>query len=157
MAKQRQLSDQVKTFIVMNLAAFEPPSVVVDLVKQEFGLVVSKQSVSGYDPNTKTGERMSAKWKVLFKKARKSFKESTDDIPTASKAVRVRMLDRMARQAMEKKNFQMASQLMKQIAEEMGEVYTNRHKMEHTGKDGKDLPPPPAPVNIFQLPDNGRA
>ncbi|WP_414461806.1 DUF2280 domain-containing protein [Hyphomicrobium sp. DY-1] len=136
MAKQRQLSDEVKAFIVMNLAAFEPPSVVIDLVKQEFGIVVSKQSVSGYDPKTKTGQRMSAKWKVLFEKARKDFKESTDDIPLASKAVRVRTLNRMAMAAVEKKNPVLAASLMKQIAEEMGEVYTNRHKLEHTGKDG---------------------
>lgn len=28
--------------------------------------------------------------------------------------------------------------------------------VQHTGKDGKDLPAPTAPVTIFQLPDNGR-
>lgn len=31
-----------------------------------------------------------------------------------------------------------------------------REKVEHTGKDGKDLPAPPPAVAIFALPDNGR-
>ncbi|MGQ3299653.1 hypothetical protein [Reyranella sp.] len=30
-------------------------------------------------------------------------------------------------------------------------------RAELTGKDGKDLPAPTAPVTIFQLPDNGRS
>ena len=35
-------------------------------------------------------------------------------------------------------------------------VYGDKIVAEHTGKDGKDLPAPTAPVTIFQLPDNGR-
>ncbi|SMD02201.1 terminase small subunit [Novosphingobium sp. B1] len=31
-----------------------------------------------------------------------------------------------------------------------------REKVEHTGKDGKDLPAPPPAIAIFALPDNGR-
>lgn len=151
MAKQQKLADEVKAFIVTNLAAFEPPSVVVELVKGEFGIAVSRQQVSGYDPATRTGKEMSEKWKVMFEKARKDFRESTDDIPLANKAVRVRMLDRMARAAMERKNVQQAKDLMKQIAEEMGEVYTNRHKLEHTGKDGKPLPVAPTLIQLVPV------
>lgn len=136
MAKKQTLSDEVKAFIVTNLASFEPPSAVAALVKDEFGLVVSRQSVSAYDPTTKQGKDLSAKWKSLFERARKDFRESTDDIPLANKAVRIRMLDRMARHAIEKKNAPLAQSLLKQIAEEMGDVFTNRHKLEHTGRSG---------------------
>lgn len=31
-----------------------------------------------------------------------------------------------------------------------------REKVEHTGKDGKDLPAPPPAIAIFALPENGR-
>ena len=42
-------------------------------------------------------------------------------------------------------------------AKEVGGAYTNKHQLEHTGKDGKDLPATPtAQVTIFALPDNGR-
>jgi hypothetical protein len=136
MARPQKLSDEVKAFIVTNLASFEPPSAVVALVKDEFGLTVSRQSVSAYDPSTKQGRELSAKWKSLFERARKDFKESTDDIPLASKAVRVRTLNRMAMKAVEKNNAPLAASLMKQIAEEMGDVFTNRHKLEHTGRSG---------------------
>lgn len=133
MAKPQKLSDEVKTFIVTNLAAFEPPSVVVEMVKVEFGLTVSRQSVSAYDPTTKAGKQLSDKWKSLFERARKDFRDSTDDIPLASKAVRVRTLNRLAMSAVEKKNAVLAASLMKQIAEEMGDVYTNRQRHEVAG------------------------
>lgn len=139
MAKKQSLSDEVKAFIVTRLAGFDAPSEVVEAVRQEFGLTVSRSVVSGYDPATKIGQRMSEKWKVLFEKARKDFRENTDDIPLANKAVRVRTLDGMARLAVEKKNPVLAQSLMKQIAEEMGDVYTNKHKHELTGKNGKPL------------------
>src|SRR5690349_19358883 len=116
MAKKQTLSDEVKTFIVTKLAGFDPPSVVIEAVREEFGLTVSRSVISGYDPGTKIGQRMSERWKVLFEKARKDFRENTDDIPLANKAVRVRMLDKMARSAMEKKNSVLAQSLMKQIA-----------------------------------------
>lgn len=136
MAKKQTLSDEVKTFIVMQLASFDPPSVVAESVKQEFGITVSRQVVSTYDPATKSGARLGERWKVLFERARKDFRESTDDIPLASKAVRVRTLNRMAMKAVEKNNAPLAASLMKQIAEEMGDVFTNRHKHELTGKNG---------------------
>lgn len=40
------LSKEVKAFIVQSLACFEPPAKVVELVKQEFGVVVSRRQVS---------------------------------------------------------------------------------------------------------------
>ena len=45
--------------------------------------------------------------------------------------------------------------ILEAAAKEVGDAFTNRHKHEHTGKDGKDLPAAPA-VTIIQLPDNGR-
>jgi hypothetical protein len=53
-------------------------------------------------------------------------------------------------------NSAMVAQLLEQAAKEMGDHYTDRRRLEHTGKDGKDLPPQ-SPVTIFQLPDNGRS
>ena len=62
----------------------------------------------------------------------------------------------MAEKAEGMHNLPLAAQLLEQAAKECGDAYSNRHKHEHMGKDGKDLPAPPAPVTIFQLPDNGR-
>ena len=60
----------------------------------------------------------------------------------------------MATAAEDRGNMPLAAQLLEQAAKEMGNAFTNRHEL--TGKDGKDLPVAPAPVAIFELPNNGR-
>lgn len=154
MAKGK-LSEAVKTFIVQSLACFDTPSVVVAAVKAEFGDVVTRQAVEGYDPNKKAGAALSDKWRQLFDETRKTFLEDTSKIAISHRAVRLRALQRMAEKAETQGNMVLAAQLHKQAAEEVGGAYTNRREL--TGKDGKDLPVPVSPVTIFQLPDNGRS
>ena len=63
----------------------------------------------------------------------------------------------MITKAIEMNNMPLAAQLLEQAAKESGGAYTNKHQLEHTGKDGKDLPATPAAqVTIIALPDNGR-
>ncbi|WP_169194944.1 DUF2280 domain-containing protein [Devosia sp. MC1541] len=154
MAKGK-LSDDVKTFIVQSLACFDTPSVVVAAVKQEFGEVITRQSVEGYDPNKRAGANLSEKWKSLFEETRKTFLEDTSKIAISHRAVRLRALQRMAEKAETQGNMALAANLMEQAAKEVGDSYTNRREL--TGKDGKDLPAAVSPVTIFQLPDNGRS
>ncbi len=149
-----KLRDEVKTFIVQSLACFDTPGVVADAVKREFGETITRQSVECYDPNKRAGSRLSERWRILFEETRKAFLEDTSKIGISHRSVRLRALDRMAARAEERGNMVLAAQLHKQAAEEMGNAYTNRREL--TGKDGKDLPAPVAPVTIFQLPDNGR-
>lgn len=152
-----KLTDGVRTFIVQSLACFDPPSVVVTAVKKEFGLTVTPQSVEAYDPTKRAGRNLSAKWRAIFEETRKAFLEDTSKIAISHRAVRLRALQRMAEKAESMGNMALAAQLHEQAAKECGDAYSNRHKLEHTGKDGKDLPAPAAPVTIFQLPDNGRS
>ncbi|AML35024.1 Hypothetical protein EAG7_01278 [Klebsiella aerogenes] len=46
------------------------------------------------------------------------------------------MLNRMATNAENMKNLGMTAQLLEQAAKEVGDAYTNRLKVESTGKDG---------------------
>ncbi|WP_457586152.1 DUF2280 domain-containing protein [Ensifer canadensis] len=149
------LKDEVKTFIVQSLACFDTPSVVVDAVRKEFGATITRQSVEGYDPTKKAGSNLAEKWRALFEETRKTFLEDTATIAISHRAVRLRALQRMAEKAENSGNMVLASSLLKQAAEEVGNAYTNRREL--TGKDGKDLPVPVSPVTIFQLPDNGRS
>lgn len=152
-----KLTDEVRTFIVQSLACFDPPSVVVAAVKKEFGEVVKPQAVEAYDPTKRAGRKSAKRWRALFEETRKAFLEDTSKIAISHRAVRLRALQRMAEKAENMGNMALAAQLHEQAAKECGDAYSNRHKHEHTGKDGKDLPAPPAPVTIFQLPDNGRS
>jgi len=153
MAKAK-LTDEVKTYIVQALACFDSPSIVASAVKKEFGVEVSRQLVESHDPNKKAASGLAPKWRVLFEETRKTFLEDTATIAISHRAVRLRALQRMADKAETQGNMMLASSLLKQAAEEVGNAYTNRREL--TGKDGKDLPVPVSPVTIFQLPDNGR-
>ena len=95
------------------------------------------------------------KWKALFEETRKTFLEDTATIAISHRAVRLRALQRMSEKAEMQGNMVLAASLLEQAAKEVGDSFTNRREL--TGKDGKDLPAPTAPVTIFQLPDNGRA
>ena len=126
------LNTKVKAFIVRGLATYMTPSEVVDAVKQEFdGLEVTRQQVSKYDPDKASGINLSDKWKQLFVKQRKDFNDEINSIPIANKAYRLAMLDNMARDAFESKNRPLVAQLLEQAAKEVGEVFTNRHKVNH--------------------------
>lgn len=130
------LSAEVKAFIVQSLACFESPSKIIDLVKEEFNLTVSRQQVSAYDPANAMAKSLSKKWIDLFHTTRERFQSEISDIPIANKAYRLRVLDRMATNAEKMKNLGMTAQLLEQAAKEVGDAYTNRLKVESTGKDG---------------------
>ncbi|WP_292633489.1 DUF2280 domain-containing protein [Novosphingobium sp. 28-62-57] len=148
------MTDDIRVFVIQALAAFDGPSQVVEMVKQEYGVQMTPQAVQAYDPTKYSGRNLKPKWKAIFEKARKAFVEDASDIPIAHRSTRLRALQRMAAKAEAKGNFPLAAQLHKQAAEEMGNAYTNRREI--TGKDGKDLPAPPPAVAIFALPDNSR-
>lgn len=156
MPETDDLSMEVKTFIVQALACFDPPSVVCQSVKEEFGLTLDRRRVHRYDPTKKAGEDLGAALKGIFDATRKRFLDETAEIGIANKAVRLRKLDRIATKAEAQNNGVLVMQACEAAAKEVGDAFTNKHKHEHTGKDGKDLPPGGAQVMIFQLPDNGR-
>jgi hypothetical protein len=157
MATSEELPGPVKAFIVQRLARFDLPSQVVKAVKEEFGLEVSRQRVHFYDPTTRAGRALNADLKALFFETREKAKQDLDAIPSYHKAIRLQRLDAMIMTAIERGNVPLAAQLLEQAAKESGGAYTNKHQLEHTGKDGKDLPAAaPAQVTIFSLPDNGR-
>ncbi|ELY5202956.1 DUF2280 domain-containing protein, partial [Yersinia enterocolitica] len=69
----------------------------------------------------------------LFNSTRSRFQTEISDIPIANRAYRLRALDRMATKAESMKNFAMTAQLMEQAAKEVGDAYTNKQKVEHSG------------------------
>ncbi len=151
-----KLPEPVKLYIVQAVACFDSPAVVAAAVNEEFGIKSPRQQVEKYDPTKRAGVDLSAKYRAIFDATRKGFLENTANIGWAHRAVRLRVIQRAGERAEAAGNLALVLQAAKQAAEEEGDVFTNKHKHELTGKDGKDLPTPPAPVNIFQIPDNGR-
>lgn len=130
------LKPEVKAFIVQGLACFDTPSQIVESVKKEFSVDISRQQAASHDPTKAAGAGLAPKWIELFKSTRERFQNEISDIPIANRAYRLRALDRMATKAEGMKNIAMAAQLLEQAAKEVGEAYTNRQKVEHTGKNG---------------------
>ncbi|CAM3460338.1 DUF2280 domain-containing protein [Klebsiella pneumoniae] len=130
------LSTEVKAFIVQSLACFESPTKVIELVKAEYGIDVSRQQVSQYTPGNAMAARLSQKWIDLFNATRKRFQNEIADIPIANKAYRLRVLDRMATRAEGMKNLALTAEIIEQAAKECGDAYTNKHKFEHSGPNG---------------------
>jgi hypothetical protein len=120
------LSDEVRLFIVERLAVFDSPQSVACGVKNEFRVVISRQSVEAYDPTRKAGQRLSPKLRELFYRRREAFRRDIKDIPVASKAVRLKMLGEMAEHLKEVGNYLGAAQLLEQAAKEVGGVYVGR-------------------------------
>lgn len=141
------LKGEVKAFIVQSLACFDTPSQVVESVKKEFGLSITRQQVESHDPTKANGRGLAQKWVELFNDTRKRFQTELSDIPIANKAYRLRALDRMMTRAEGMKNMALAATLMEQAAKEVGDAYSNKQKVEHTSPDGTMTPKP----TIIQL------
>ena len=120
------LKNEVKGFIVQALACFDTPSQVVEQVKQEFGVEISRQLCESHDPTKRAGVNLAVKWVTLFHDTRKRFREETAEIPIANRAYRLRGLGRMAEKAENMRNLALTAQLYEQAAKETGDVYVNR-------------------------------
>lgn len=125
-----------KAFICQRLACFDTPKTVADAVKEEFGIVVSRQNVESYDPTKAQGKTLAKKYVEMFEETRKRFLEDTSTIAISHKAVRLRVLQRMAERAESIGNLMLAKELLEQAAKEAGDAYSNRRIHEHTGRGG---------------------
>lgn len=127
---QNTLSDEVKTFIVQQLACFDPPSAVVRAVKEEFdGLAVTPQQVEAYDPTKRAGRFLSEGYRAIFESTRTEFLTDTARIGVSHRAVRLRTLQRLAEKAEKSGNLVLVASLMEQAAKESGGAFTNKREI----------------------------
>lgn len=140
-----KLSDAQQTAVVQRIAMFDAPQQVVDFIKEEYGIDMTRQAVQYYDPTV--GDKPAQKWCAIFEATRAAFLKTTADIPIANRSVRLRRLERMALAAERLRNYALAAQLHEQAAKEVGDVYTNRTKVALTDPDG-------APFRVIVEEDN---
>lgn len=140
------LNSELKSFIVQALACFDTPSQVVEAVKNDFGIVVTRQQVESHDPTKAAGKGLAKRWVTLFHDTRKRFREETAEIPIANRAYRLRALGRMAERAEGMRNMGLAIQILEQAAKEVGDVYVNRQAKAEGGSE--QVPPTRVEVEI---------
>ncbi len=131
------LKDEVKLTIVQALACFDTPSQVAEQVKQEFGLVLARQQVAGYDPTKPSGKKLSKKLLQVFSHTRQKFLDDVSSIPISNQSYRLRVLQRNLERADQRGNAAMVTSILEQAAKELGGAFTNRREL--TGKNGQPL------------------
>jgi hypothetical protein len=141
------LKNEVKSFIVQALACFDTPSQVVESVKNEFGVVLTRQQVESHDPTKASSKGLALKWQTLFYDTRKRFREETADIPIANRAYRLRALGRIVEKAENMRNLPLALQVLEQAAKEAGDMYVNRQKK----ADADEEPIVPTAVSVHVI------
>ncbi|WP_431207499.1 DUF2280 domain-containing protein [Burkholderia cepacia] len=130
------LPDAIKVYITQSLACFDTISRVAKAVREEFGVEVSPQQCERYDPTKRAGSSLSKKYREIFERTREEFLKDTSRIGIAHRAVRLRKLDHAVGIAEQRGNIPLMAQLLEQAAKEAGDAFTNRHRLEHTGKEG---------------------
>lgn len=125
------LKEPVKIFIVQSLACRDTPQDVMESVKQEFDVVITRSQCQAYDPTKYQGRNLSPKFKELFEKTRKDFDAGLVDIPIANKYYRLRQYQKFLERT---RNLKTGMNILKQAAQDIGGQFTNRQEI--TGKDG---------------------
>ncbi|WP_295993477.1 DUF2280 domain-containing protein [Rugamonas sp.] len=126
----RGLPTAVRMHILTELACFATPTQVVESVKAVFAIEVSRQCVEAHHPERRAGAKLNPALCVLFYEARAKLLAELDDIGLASRAGRLRALDRMAGKAERMGNLALAVQLIQQAAREVGGMYEKRQRLE---------------------------
>ncbi|SCU75534.1 conserved hypothetical protein [Cupriavidus necator] len=145
------LTDDVKAFIVQALACFDTPSQVVDAVREEFEVEVTRMQVQSYDPTKRAARGLAKKWVEMFEATRKRFLKETAEIPIATQSFRLRALQKMYERTAARGNVPLAAQLIEQAAKESGGIFVNKGKGE-----GEDLTPPTPQRFVYNVVDARR-
>lgn len=131
-----RLKKHEKAFIVRSLAQFMEPSQVVEAVKENFKIEVSRQQVECYDPTKVAGADLSQEFIDMFDETRKKYIEQPIyNIEGANDIVQLQILSDLL--ISKKNNVVMSIKLIDQIQKIIKGHYEK--KVEITGKDGTAL------------------
>lgn len=128
-----------QAFVVTALAQFNTPTEVVELVKQEFGLEVSRQQVAYYDPSSRATGTPAKRWRELHEEARKRYIENVEEVALAHERYRLETLQRVLRRRLEVKDDHTVLDVLEQAAKERGRVYTNVRDIQSKGEKVPDI------------------
>lgn len=150
---KQTLSKKAQVFVVTSFATYEMATEIQKALKENFGVELTLPGVTHYNPEVNDG--LGEKWKALFRETREKFNADVSNIAIASKAFRLRELDRhYRRQASQSRaNPVELRATLEQAAKESGGGFTNKREL--SGPDGKPIIPDGSNVVLY-LPDNGR-
>jgi hypothetical protein len=132
-----KLTEPMQLAIVKALACYDTPTEVVEQMKNDFGVTITRQQVAKYDPTKAAGEKVSPKLRAVFDAAQAAFLTDMQAIPISNLSYRLRRLQHAFERAQLQKNIPLVMQLLEQAAKECGGIFTNRREL--TGKGGAPI------------------
>lgn len=126
-----KLTEPQKTFIVQRLACFMTYAAIVEVVKEEFEIDISRHLVREYDPLR--NEALAEKWREIHAATRLEFLKKTAEIGISHRTYRLDQLQRLYDQA--GKNIVLKMQILEQAAKEMGGLFTNKRVIDMEAKE----------------------
>ncbi len=150
--RTHRLTFEQKYFIVTCLAEFMTNTEINEQLRDVFGIQVSRQLLSYYNPLTANGSKMNSEWRVLFQEKRNEFLQRMNNIGVSQLPVRLRRIERAYERAIQRGNDKFALDCLRQAAEECGEKYTNTQN--HTVKtDEREVLAQLLGVPLSELPE----
>lgn len=112
-------TQEQKAFIVRSLATYVSP----DAIVKEFAQHWKDTACTHEDVAACERGYLEADWVVFFDRTRMQFL----DAPTADRRIRIALLHKMAMENYERRAYDQAAKLIKQIAEEQGGVFEGKN------------------------------
>lgn len=148
-----ELTEPQKHEIVEALACFVPPSTIVKQFGEDHDLILTRAQVGSYDP-TRPYFEAGDKWRQVFESRRKAYLEEVNEIPVASQAYRLNLLQKGIEAAERKGQFSEAAALAEQAAKEMGGLLTNQRSVAietRRAGDPRDMSPEDRKLALAEL------
>lgn len=121
-----KLDAQVQSFIVAEFARGKNGAQIVKSVKKEFALTLDRQQVWHYSPEN---PKLADKWKRLHDELHAQILEDVLGCAGSHQGWRMRELVELYYAAKEIGNSPHAAQLLRQMAQERGDVFTNKRNI----------------------------
>lgn len=129
------LTMEQKAFVVKQFAIFRTPTEIVRLVRDNFDIVIARQSVAYYDPvHNKT---LAAHWCEMFWMTRRKFLSMMTVIPLAHQAYRLQQLQDSLNRQLSRPNINetLLLDIIEQAAKEVGGIFTNHRVLSAKGAE----------------------
>jgi len=146
--ERNRLPVEAQLWAVTRLACFVPPAEVRKEIAETWGVQVTPQALTYYDPETAAGRELRSELKALFAETREGYLSDVKACPAANQAFRVWELYRLYL-ANRQKSPVVAASLLEQLSKETGGVYTNRREL--TGANGGPVQVQHAPPDLSAL------
>jgi hypothetical protein len=120
------LTPEQQTFIMAEFARSKKVPQIIKSVKTEFKLDLDRQQIWHYHPEN---PKLAKQWRDLYEEFRKALMNDAMGDVAAHKGFRVGELRELYYAAKEQGNTVLCADLLKQIAQEVGEVFTNKRTL----------------------------